>query len=114
MGVHVGALSDPASVVRPLAIEVAELVGSPIPAGDPWIVGDQVGEGYGAPTDACLKALRVAARSEALILDPVYSGKAMAGLIAHVAEIEARTIVFLASGGMPALFIARYEDWLAS
>ena len=114
MGVDVGALPDPGAVVGPLAREVAELVGAPVPEGQPWIVRDQVGEAYGAPTDSCLAALRLAARMEALLLDPVYSGKALAGLIAHVGEIHARTIVFLASGGVPALFTSRYEGWLAS
>jgi D-cysteine desulfhydrase len=114
MGVDVGALPDPAAVVGPLAREVAELVGRPTPPGEPWLVRDQVGDGYGAPTDACLAALRLVARSEGVLLDPVYSGKAAAGLIQHSGEIRARVIVFLASGGLPALFVSRYEAWLTS
>jgi D-cysteine desulfhydrase len=114
LGVHVGAVRDPAAVVRPLAREVAELVGLPAPTGEPWMITDQVGDGYGAPTDACLAALRLVARTEGLLLDPVYSGKGLAGLIAHLGEIPARAIVFLASGGVPALFTSRYEEWLTS
>ena len=139
MGVDVGGLADPGAVVGPLTVEVAELVGLPAPNGEPWIEGGQVGEGYGAPTDACLEALRLTARSEGLLLDPVYSGKAMAGLIAAcrgkgtgaggasvggaivdgarvgAAKLgEARSIVFLASGGVPALFASRYEAWLTN
>jgi L-cysteate sulfo-lyase len=126
MGVDVGALADPGAVVRPLTVAVAQLVGLPAPGGEPWIVGGQVGEGYGAPTEACLEALRLTARTEGVLLDPVYSGKAMAGLIAACrgatepgaasagqARLRgAKAIVFLASGGVPALFASRYETWL--
>ena len=45
---------------------------------------DYVGEGYGIPTEADLKAIRLAAESEGLFLDPVYTGKALAGLIDHI------------------------------
>jgi 1-aminocyclopropane-1-carboxylate deaminase/D-cysteine desulfhydrase-like pyridoxal-dependent ACC family enzyme len=77
---------------------------------------DRFGDGYGAPTDACREALDLAARLEGLILDPVYTGKAMAGLIA--ARREGRLaadeqVVFLHTGGMPALFAARYATWIA-
>ena len=66
---------------------------------------DRFGDGYGAPTDACREALDLAARLEGLILDPVYSGKAMAGLIAVVADgriARDQRVVFLHTGGMPA------------
>ena len=43
--------------------------------------GDYVGEGYGIPTAGTIEAIRLAARHEGLLLDPVYTGKAMAGLI---------------------------------
>jgi 1-aminocyclopropane-1-carboxylate deaminase/D-cysteine desulfhydrase-like pyridoxal-dependent ACC family enzyme len=105
-------------VVAPLARQTADLVGRPAPSGEPWIVHGQVGEGYGAPTDACRDAIRLAARTEGLLLDPVYSGKAMAGLIERLGSAAdrrleaARTIVFLASGGLPALFASRYGAWL--
>ena len=113
IGVDVGALAHVASVVRGLTVEVAALVGLPRPAGEPRLVSDQVGAGYGAPTAACLDAIRLAARSEGLLLDPVYSGKAMAGLVELArAGLRAKAIVFLATGGVPALFTARYEDWL--
>jgi D-cysteine desulfhydrase family pyridoxal phosphate-dependent enzyme len=117
LGVDVGALADPAAVVLRLTGEVAGLVGRPAPSGDPRIVRDQVGAGYGAPTDACREAILLAARSEGLLLDPVYSGKAMAGLIALARSGgfgNAKAIVFLASGGVPALFASRYEDWLTA
>lgn len=114
MGVDVGAIGDPERVVRELALDVAGLVGLPRPGGDPWLVRDQVGGGYGVPTDACRAALRLAARREGLLLDPVYSGKALAGLAAlPAAAVDRRAVVFLATGGVPALFASRYEAWLA-
>jgi D-cysteine desulfhydrase len=114
LGVDVGALADVPSVVRQLTIDVAALKGLLIPSGEPRILRDQVGDGYGAPTAACREAIRLAAHSEGLLLDPVYSGKALAGLMnLKPATVEAKAIVFLATGGAPALFTSRYEDWLA-
>jgi 1-aminocyclopropane-1-carboxylate deaminase/D-cysteine desulfhydrase-like pyridoxal-dependent ACC family enzyme len=115
MGVDVGAISDPAAIVRALAQDVAALVGLPRPSGDPWLVRDQVGKGYGAPTDACRAALLLAARREGLLLDPVYSGKALAGLMALPPNsVRHRAVVFVVTGGVPALFASRYEAWLAA
>jgi D-cysteine desulfhydrase len=86
----------------------------PAPNGDPWLARDQVGSGYGAPTEACRQAIRLAARSEGLLLDPVYSGKAFAGLMSLLASgVSHEAIVFLATGGVRALFVSRYETWLA-
>ena len=42
------------------------------------------GDGYGLPTEACIKAIRLAAQMEGLLFDPVYSGKALAGLIDQI------------------------------
>ena len=58
-------------------------------------------------TDACREALRLVASTEGIILDPVYSGKAMAGLIDHVRTGrigKGETVIFLHTGGTPALF----------
>jgi len=58
-------------------------------------------------TDGCREALKLAARTEGLILDPVYTGKAMAGLIdqVHTGRIpKGSKVVFVHTGGMPALF----------
>lgn len=74
-----------------------------------------VGPKYGLVTPECREALRLAASTEGLILDPVYTGKAMAGLIAHIraGRIGAgQTVVFLHTGGMPALF-SYAEDVMA-
>jgi len=80
--------------------------------GDVESDGDSVGPLYGQVTPACREALKLAASTEGLILDPVYTGKAMAGLIGHIRSgklTKADTVVFLHSGGMPALF-AYAED----
>ena len=66
-----------------------------------------IGEGYGLMTEGCAEAISLLARTEALFLDPVYSGKAMAGMIDHIraGTIEPReTVIFLHTGGTPALF----------
>lgn len=115
LGVDVGALPDVASVVRALTVETAAVAGLPVPSGDPRLLRDQVGDGYGAPTAEAREAIRIAARSEGLLLDPVYSGKALAGLMSlDPAATDARAIVFLATGGIPALFTSRYAPWLTA
>jgi 1-aminocyclopropane-1-carboxylate deaminase/D-cysteine desulfhydrase-like pyridoxal-dependent ACC family enzyme len=66
-----------------------------------------VGEGYGKPTAASREAIDMLARHEALFLDPTYTAKAMAGLIARARQgefVEGSTIVFWHTGGQVALF----------
>jgi 1-aminocyclopropane-1-carboxylate deaminase/D-cysteine desulfhydrase-like pyridoxal-dependent ACC family enzyme len=66
-----------------------------------------VGPDYGVVTDGSREALRLAARSEGLVLDPCYTGKAMAGLIAHIRAgwwSAQQSVVFVHTGGTPALF----------
>lgn len=92
-----------------LVNEAAALIGSPVRVDPSELVTDQrfIGEGYGIPTDASLEAIRLLARSEAILLDPCYTGKAMAGLIDDVrggAIPPTETVVFLHTGGAPALF----------
>ena len=69
--------------------------------------GDYVGPGYGIPTQATVDAIRLAAEHEGLLLDPVYSGKAMAGLIDLCRRgffTRGQNVVFLHTGGATALF----------
>jgi D-cysteine desulfhydrase/L-cysteate sulfo-lyase len=66
-----------------------------------------VGEGYGIPTEAGLEAVRLFARQEGIVLDPVYTGKAAAGMIAHIRAGRYRpddAVVFVHTGGSPAIF----------
>ncbi|MDQ6726893.1 MAG: pyridoxal-phosphate dependent enzyme [Actinomycetota bacterium] len=115
LGVDVGARPDLDDQVPAKAAEVAALAGLPAPAGRPVVDHGRVGGGYGAATDDGREAVILAARTEGLILDPVYTGKAMAGLIAARRDgrigSDTRT-VFLHTGGMPALFAAAYARWL--
>lgn len=72
-----------------------------------------VGEGYGIPAESTLEAIRLLARHEGLLLDPVYSAKGMAGLIGMVRAgffKPTDKVLFLHTGGASALFA--YEDQL--
>ncbi|MBP2295512.1 D-cysteine desulfhydrase family protein [Azospirillum rugosum] len=82
-------------------------VGARLDASDIDVSGDQRGEGYGIVTDAMVEAVRLVARQEGLLLDPVYSGKAFAGLLADVRSGRYRPgdhVLFLATGGVPGLY----------
>jgi 1-aminocyclopropane-1-carboxylate deaminase/D-cysteine desulfhydrase-like pyridoxal-dependent ACC family enzyme len=70
------------------------------------LTDDQIAPGYAQPSEAGLAALRLAARTEALVLDPSYTGKALAGLAAAVGGLVPRgsRAAFLHSGGAPTLF----------
>jgi D-cysteine desulfhydrase family pyridoxal phosphate-dependent enzyme len=83
------------------------------------LVTDQgyIGDGYGIPTPAALEAIALVAKTEAILLDPCYTSKAMAALIDHVRTGQlapSNTIVFLHTGGMPALFTQGFIDAGAS
>lgn len=73
-----------------------------------------VGKGYGIPSEAGDEAVRLFARTEGIILDPIYTGKAAAGMIAHIREGRFSTddvLVFVHTGGTPAIFTWN-ELWL--
>jgi len=75
---------------------------------------DYIGPGYGEVSPGCLEAIAMLARTEGILLDPVYSGKAMAGLIDHIRSGrfgDDDNVVFIHTGGTPALFA--YHDELA-
>ena len=67
---------------------------------------DYVGAGYGLIDDAVIEALKTIARTDAILLDPVYTGKAMKGLIAlsNQGVFDGETVVFLHTGGAQGLF----------
>ncbi len=68
--------------------------------------GDQLGDGYGIPTEAAAEATRLLARSEGILVDPIYTAKALAGLVASVraGRFDGRRVVFWHAGGTPGLF----------
>ena len=93
----------------------AEMLGltTRLEPGDIISIGDYVGPGYGILTDPAREAMLLAVRTDVLLLDPVYTSKAMAGLIDHICQglIAADcTIVFILTGDHPALFA--YADEL--
>lgn len=74
---------------------------------------EQLGEGYGIPTSACVEAIELLARTEGVLLDPVYSSKAFAHLLRAVRDGELdddRPVVFVHTGGSPGLF-AYASEW---
>jgi len=101
--------------VYQLAVETADLVGVPgvVSRDDIIANSNYIGPGYGEPTDAMNEAVLMLARLEGLLFDPVYSGKALAGMIDYIREGRfeaAATIVFLHTGGAAGLFA--YADTL--
>ena len=73
---------------------------------------DYVATKYGLPSPAGMAAIELAARAEGLLLDPIYSAKAMAGLIDHIQTgkvLRHSTVVFIHTGGQPALFAFKDE-----
>ena len=92
-----------------LANRTAEHVGlrGEIPRERVVCLDDYVGPGYSIPTPGMVEAVRMVARTEAILLDPVYTGKAMAGLIDLVRRGRfsgSDHVLFLHTGGSPALF----------
>jgi L-cysteate sulfo-lyase len=112
----IGVSADESSValqneVRAIVSGIADLLHrdpAELAKGTPIEVDDRfVGGGYGVPTDASREAIELAAKSEALFLDPTYTAKAMAALIAYVRQrrlVSGQTVLFWHTGGQVALF----------
>jgi D-cysteine desulfhydrase len=95
--------------VHKLAQEVAALleITGGVPREAVTALGDWVGPGYSLPTPEMVEAVTTVARVEGILLDPVYTGKAMAGLFALVRRGEfgkGEQVLFLHTGGAPALY----------
>ncbi|SAI74527.1 1-aminocyclopropane-1-carboxylate deaminase [Bordetella ansorpii] len=74
------------------------------------VTDSQLGPGYGLPTPAMIDAVRLLARTEGLVLDPVYSGKAFAGLLASIRAGEfaaGGSVLFIMTGGSPGVYAYR-------
>ena len=102
------------TLIADMANEIAGLIGVDTRVtGADYDVSDQyVGPRYGVPSEKGLAAIRLAARTEGLLLDPVYTGKAMSGLIGLAAEgrfADSTGVVFWHTGGLPALFAFEKE-----
>ncbi|HEV2364316.1 MAG TPA: D-cysteine desulfhydrase [Caulobacteraceae bacterium] len=102
--------------VHALVNATADLLGlRPVAREKVAALDEWVGPGYSLPSPEMVEAVRMLARLEGLLLDPVYTGKAMAGLIglARRGEFGAgERVLFVHTGGSPALFA--YEDVLRS
>lgn len=113
MGVSVRQpLQKQINAVHGLTEKTLELLEAPAIAIDKILVDDgYVGEGYGLPAPSTLEAVSLTALQEGILLDPVYSGKGMAGLIGMVRQgffKPTDNVLFLHTGGSSALFA--YED----
>lgn len=101
--------------VYKLSLQTADLAGAPDCVSREDIIADcnYIGSGYGEPTDSMNEAILMLARFEGLLFDPVYSGKALAGMIDYIRQgrfTKGQKIVFLHTGGSAGLFA--YADTL--
>jgi len=99
-----------------IANEAAELIDveAKFQADDIELFEEFVGPAYGEVTPGCLEAIALLARTEGILVDPSYSGKALAGLIDHIRNGQLdpdQPVVFVHTGGTPALFA--YNEILA-
>jgi 1-aminocyclopropane-1-carboxylate deaminase/D-cysteine desulfhydrase-like pyridoxal-dependent ACC family enzyme len=112
-----------ADFMVPLIVEranaAAQLLGlsTRLDAGDFDFDDGHVGTAYGVPSEAAVQAIQFAGRTEGLVLDPVYSGKAFAGMLAQLRAGRwpgQAPVVFFHSGGAPGLFAnaARLAPWM--
>lgn len=102
-----------ADFIRPMIVRranaAAQLLGLPtrLQEQDFDLDDRHLGDGYGMPSSAGMAAMRLLGRTQGIVLDPVYTGKAMAGMLAQLREGRWRApdpVVFFHSGGAPALF----------
>ena len=110
VGITISLSGDEATAtVRQKARETAELLDMPVGSLDERVVvkTEYLGPGYGEPTEGMIEAVKLTAQMEGILLDPVYTGKAMAGLIdlvRHGFFQPSQNVVFWHTGGTPALF----------
>ena len=104
-------VAAPAEELRPaisaLLEALAPLAGVVVSPDAVLLDDAQLGEGYGRPTEAADAATRLLARTEGILVDPIYTAKALAGLVAGLREGRFRgPVVFWHAGGLPGLFEA--------
>jgi 1-aminocyclopropane-1-carboxylate deaminase/D-cysteine desulfhydrase-like pyridoxal-dependent ACC family enzyme len=94
------------STIESLLTGLGDLAGVRVDTADVELDGDWLGPGYGRPTDEATEASRLLARTEGILVDPIYTAKALAGLIAAVrsGRFDRRTVLFWHAGGLPGLF----------
>lgn len=115
-GISVRARKEPQEAkLHALADEVAAKIGAKgnVPREALTVFDDYVGPGYSLPTEGMVEAVKLFARLEGVLLDPVYTGKAAAGLIDLARQgffAKGENVLFLHTGGSPALYA--YQDVL--
>ena len=92
-----------------ICTQVAEMLGQELPVKkeDIHVYDEFLGEDYGLPTPEGMEAIYLLARSEGILLDPIYTGKTMAGLIELTKRGEIKQgerVLFWHTGGAPAVF----------
>jgi len=118
LGISVDEPADALMVlVAELATETAKFIGEPwtFSAGEILVNDAYTGGGYAVMGEPEIEAIRLFAKKEALILDPVYTGRAAAGLIDLIRKgffDPTETVLFWHTGGGPALFASKYQDRL--
>jgi D-cysteine desulfhydrase family pyridoxal phosphate-dependent enzyme len=110
IGVAADIAPDLPAYIESLAGDAANLIGTSTRIASAELDMSHIGEGYGIPTPEGLEAIRLLARTEGIVCDPVYSGKALAALVAAEHDGPA---VFWHTGGYHALFAPRYGDAIA-
>src|SRR4051812_2248741 len=105
---------DMAARYAEIATGAARLLGADVAIGadDLWLDRGFLGPGYAVPTEDALAAIRLLARTEGIACDPVYSGKALAAVVAaaRAGELGDGATVFWHTGGHHALFAPRFGD----
>ena len=103
------------AAVHKLAVATAaQLTEEPLPVEKIYVEDGYVGEGYGLPTEGTIDAIKTLARTEGVLLDPIYSAKGFAGMIGLAKEgffDDEKDVVFLHTGGAMALFAYGEEGW---
>jgi L-cysteate sulfo-lyase len=92
----------------------AEILGVSVPPYDVRILDQYLGDGYGRPTELSTRALELAAKTEGIILDPVYTAKGFSGLMGDIADGNVQpddVVVFIHTGGAMALFADNNLYW---
>ncbi len=114
-------VDEPAAVLKPRVAELATATAANI--GEDWqfkaedvlVNDDYIGEGYAVMGDPEIEAIRLFAQQEALLVDPVYTGRAAAGMIDLIRKgffKPCETVLFWHTGGSPALFAEKYQGRL--
>jgi D-cysteine desulfhydrase family pyridoxal phosphate-dependent enzyme len=109
IGISVSRTSDYVeNKIREALVEAYQYLELPdLPETDIISYDEYIGKGYGAPTPEMKQAIALVARKEGIFLDPVYTGKAMAGLIDLINRgklSKGQIVVFIHTGGVPGMF----------